>query len=247
MSRANRRVKVAGGDNPAHLARMTTLSRVGELVRQHDPDRFFTTLFAPQPQRDALWALYAFNHELARARETVREPMMALIRLQWWREIVEGARRRHEVADPVRDALDAGALRAPDLLTLIEGREADPPQTPDEWRTHVDATAGALAVAAAHALGADMTEAIRAAGAAYGAAGTLRNRALAGEPKIDLLQQAATDWLADSRIRPIPRRALPAALPAVLARRDLRRARPVRDRGAGDKLAVLRAAALGRI
>ncbi len=231
---------------------MTTLSRVGEFVRQHDPDRFLATLFAPQPQREALFALYALNHELARARETVREPTMALIRLQWWREIVQGARRRHEIADPVRDALDAGALQPADLLAMIEGREAETPQTPAEWRDHVDATAGALAVAAAHALGidslgTDATDPIRAAGNAYGAAGTLRNRALAGQLTIDGLHRAGQDWLAAARRGPIARRAIAAALPAILAARDLRRTRPTAERGLGDKLAMLRAAATGRI
>ena len=38
------------------------------LVRRHDPDRFLTALFAPPDRRDALLTLYAFNHELARAR-----------------------------------------------------------------------------------------------------------------------------------------------------------------------------------
>ena len=108
---------------------MAALSRVGEIVRRHDPDRFFTTLFAPAGRREALWTLYAFNHELAHAREVTREPMMALIRLQWWREVVEGAHRRHEVAEPVRGALDAGALYAPDLLAMVEGREREPPET----------------------------------------------------------------------------------------------------------------------
>jgi 15-cis-phytoene synthase len=59
------------------------------LVRRHDPDRFLTSLFAPPEKRDALLTLYAFNHELARAREAVSEPPLALIRLQWWREVVE--------------------------------------------------------------------------------------------------------------------------------------------------------------
>ena len=35
-------------------------------------------------------------------------PALALIRLQWWREVVEGVRRRHEVATPLGAALDAG-------------------------------------------------------------------------------------------------------------------------------------------
>ncbi len=225
---------------------MTTLSRVGEIVRRHDPDRFYTSLFAPADRREALWALYALNHELARARETVREPMMAMIRLQWWREVVEGARRRHEVAEPLRDAIDAGLLPEADLLAMIEGREADPPETDQDWTDYVDASAGALAQAAGRALGAD-APAIRAAGAAYGAAGIQRNRLLAGEPPIAALATAGHDWLRAARQGVIPRQARAAALPAVFAARDLRRTSPVTQRGLGDKLAVALAAATGRL
>ena len=74
------------------------LSPCAELVRRHDPDRFLTVLFAPPARREALFVLYAFNHELARARAVVSEPMLALIRLQWWREVVQGTAKRHEVA-----------------------------------------------------------------------------------------------------------------------------------------------------
>ena len=82
------RVKPAGV-----RGRTTTLNEaIVALVRRHDPDRFLTALFAPPEKRDALLTLYAFNHELARAREAVSEPPLALIRLQWWREVVEGAR-----------------------------------------------------------------------------------------------------------------------------------------------------------
>src|SRR5438067_12028668 len=71
-------------------------------VRKHDPDRYFSALFAPAEKRPFLFALYAFNHEIARIGETVREPMMGEIRLQWWRETVGSARagepREHDVA-----------------------------------------------------------------------------------------------------------------------------------------------------
>jgi phytoene synthase len=91
------------------------LSPLAGLVRRHDPDRFLTALFAPPERRETLFVLYAFNHELARAREVTSHPTLALLRLQWWREIVEGAERQHEIAAPLRAALAAGAL-APDLL-----------------------------------------------------------------------------------------------------------------------------------
>lgn len=51
-------------------------------VRRFDPDRYFSALFAPADKRPLLFALYAFNHELARVGEVVREPMMGEIRLQ---------------------------------------------------------------------------------------------------------------------------------------------------------------------
>ena len=160
------------------------LSRPGEIVRRHDPDRFLATLFAPADKREALFTLYAFNHELARAREVAREPMMALIRLQWWREVVEGSAKQHEVATPLRQALDASQLRAEDLLPIIDAREAEaePIETIAEWLAYLRASAGGLAVAAGHALvpgAAEHDSPIRELGAAYGLAGTLRNAALA--------------------------------------------------------------------
>ncbi len=54
---------VASSYDPARTA-----SSLAGFVRRYDPDRFLTALFAPPEKREALLALYAFNHELARAR-----------------------------------------------------------------------------------------------------------------------------------------------------------------------------------
>src|SRR3569623_1563592 len=126
-------------------------SSLAGFVRRHDPDRFLTALFAPPAKREALFALYALNHELARARETVSEPPLALIRLQWWREVVEGARRRHEVAAPLGEAIVRDALLPADLLPVIEAREmeAEPAiATLADWRHYVLTGPGGLALAA---------------------------------------------------------------------------------------------------
>src|SRR5277367_141337 len=123
-----------------------------DLVRRHDPDRFLTALFAPPHRRDALLALYAFNHELARAREVASEPPLALIRLQWWREVVEGEAKRHEVATPLTAAIAARKLAPQDLLPLIEARETEVYgdfETIADWRAWLLMGAGGLAVAAA--------------------------------------------------------------------------------------------------
>src|ERR1043166_4968177 len=85
-------------------------SSLADLVRRHDRDRFQTALFAPAARREALLALYAFNNEMARVRETVSEPMLGQIRLQWWREVVSAAfsgeaPRHHLVAEPLTAAI----------------------------------------------------------------------------------------------------------------------------------------------
>ena len=149
-----------------------------DFVRSHDPDRFLTALFAPPDKRGALLALYAFNHELARAREAVTDPAVAMIRLHWWREVVEGTDKRHEVATPLTAAIRAGSLKPADLLALIDAREteADPAiPTLQSWRDYVGGTAGGLAVAAGRLLGAPEPERLRPLGAAYGVAGLLRS------------------------------------------------------------------------
>ena len=247
------------------------LSRPGEITRRHDPDRFLTALFAPAEARETLFTLYAFNHELARAREAAREPAMALVRLQWWREVVEGTRRgggaAHEVAAPLATALDEESLARADLLAMVDGREAEAGEitTLQEWQDYVLATAGAVAVAAARALGAE-EEALataRAYGASYGAAGILRHSAAltasgravlpppgAGDPGAVLATEGRR-WLAEGEAargrEQIPRRALSAVLVATLARRDLRRGVEDRQaRGVADRLAVIAAYVRGR-
>src|SRR3954469_14080801 len=164
-----------GGVNHATTRHMNDV--ITALVRRHDPDRFLTALFAPASRRDALMILYAFNYELARARTVATEIPLALIRLQWWREVVEGELRRHEVATPVADAIAAGTLAADWLLPLIEAREAEAYgefETLADWRVWMMTGVGGLAVAAAAALQAPGPELFRPFGAAYGVAALLR-------------------------------------------------------------------------
>src|SRR4051794_33905271 len=85
-----------------------------EQVRRFDHDRYLCTLFLPGAARADVLALYAFNVEVARIRESVREPMMGQIRLQWWREIIENAPRGDLRNHPVALAL-ASAIRGRSL------------------------------------------------------------------------------------------------------------------------------------
>jgi len=263
------------------------LSAPAALLRRQDPDRFLTALFAPAAHREALMTLYAFNIELARARSATNEPTLALIRLQWWREVVQGAARRHEVASPLRALIDAGRLNAGELLALIEARETEAAGDIADlaaWRGFLLASAGGLAVTAGRLLGAPETACatLRRLGAAYGIAGSLRNvpalarqgrcllpqaelaaagltpEAVIAAPEGPALRPLLHQLAAEGRglLEPLPAPAalggaLAAALPAVLARRDL--ARIARDRptpparGLADRMAVVLAGLRGRL
>ncbi|OYY12706.1 MAG: phytoene/squalene synthase family protein [Rhizobiales bacterium 35-68-8] len=99
------------------------------LARTHDRDRFLAALFAPPPVRRDLCTLYAFNLEVARVREVVREPMPGELRLQWWRDLIEGLGRGevsgHPVAAALLDLLGRTDIPKGALLNLIEARTFD--------------------------------------------------------------------------------------------------------------------------
>jgi len=81
------------------------------LVRDGDPDRYLATLFAPADARPHLFALYAFSLEVARVRDAVREPLAGELRLQWWRDALQGEARGEVRANPVAAALDDTIMR----------------------------------------------------------------------------------------------------------------------------------------
>lgn len=244
------------------------LSPVAALVRRHDRDRYQTALFAPAARREALFALYAFNYEIARVRESVTEPMLGQIRLQWWRESIaaafEGGRvRHHPVAEALTSAIRELALTRAHFDRLLEARETDlddqPPASLAALEQYAEASSGRLVQLALEILRVHDRAAGEAGlyvGIAYSLAGLLRAtlfnvragrqfipadiaarsglseqdyRALRSTPALRSataeLAAAAARHLALARTHraKIPRSALPALLPAVVAQRSLLR------------------------
>lgn len=241
------------------------LSYCADQLRRHDRDRFLTALFAPPAKREDLFALYAFNLEVARVREMVREPMMGLIRLQWWREAIDGiyrgAARRHEVVRPLATAVARNRLSRAHFDRLLDAREADmegtPPATMQMLVDYADGTSGSLVLLALEVLSQDRKGRERAAvtagrqvGIAWSLVGLMRAIPFHARAKRlylpeDLLErtgvrrgdifelrpspaladsvrdvaETARACLAQARAarRAVPRRLLPALLPAVLA------------------------------
>jgi phytoene synthase len=159
------------------------------ILREGDPDRYLATLFAPAPARDKLFALYAFNVELARIGERVSEPDLGKIKLQWWREALARAATGEATASPVADAIGT-LLRAHPQASgpigrLIDAREFDVAVKimPDiaALDDYLDATAGSL-FAAAMTIGDGDANRLQplliAAGRAYGLTGLMRSLAI---------------------------------------------------------------------
>jgi len=105
----------------------TPADQCGRDLRRLDPDRWLTALFAPDALRPGLFALYAFNAEIARARESVSQPMIGQIRLQWWREAWEGIAAGKPRQHPVILALHEHCrdLDQSVVMALIDARERD--------------------------------------------------------------------------------------------------------------------------
>ncbi len=99
------------------------------LVRAGDPDRYFATLFAPAAARPHLFALYAFSLTVARVRDAAGNPMAGEIRLQWWRDALQGEARGDVRANPVaaalEDAIVGRRLGRQPFVDLIDARVFD--------------------------------------------------------------------------------------------------------------------------
>jgi phytoene synthase len=156
------------------------------LVRTEDRDRYLSALFAPADRRKHLFALYAFNIEVARIPELVREPMMGEVRLQWWRDAIEGVAAgdvaRNPVANALLETLSRSDLTKDYLCEMTDARGFDlygePMQTLAQLEAYLDSTSASLMRLATQILnGAETPETSAAAGhcgRAYAIVGLLR-------------------------------------------------------------------------
>ncbi len=157
------------------------------LSRQVDKDRYLSALFAPKEKRRYLFALSAFNFEIARIRDHVSEPMMGEVRLQWWRDAIDskaaGDASRSPIASAIADTIRNFDLPPASLHELIDARTFDlyddPMETLEQLEIYLDSTSGSLMRLAARILtGSESTavsETTTHAGRAYALAGLLRS------------------------------------------------------------------------
>lgn len=155
------------------------------LVDKFDHDRYLTCLYAPEQIRQNLFALYSFNYEISRIRETVSEPMVGEIRLQWWRDALRdifegGPVRNHDVISPLATAIKQHNLPEDMLMSVIDGRAQDlyddSPETSVALEEYLTQTSGNLSCLAVHIAGQDdIGDLAQSLGLAWGYVGVMRS------------------------------------------------------------------------
>ena len=213
------------------------LNACAGIVERGDPLRFRTAMLAPVPQRAALFALYAFNVEVSRAPWVTQESMIAEMRLQWWRDVLEeiasgGTVRRHEVATPLSEVISPDQAKLLDELVAARRWDIyrDPFEDEADLTRYIGQTAGHLMWVAASLMGKADEKAVRQAGYAAGIGAWLRAiPALEAAGRVPLLDgtpdgvvalaHSGLTALAQARAgrSSVPRACAPALLPATAA------------------------------
>ena len=153
-----------------------SIQACAEAVAKGDKLRFKTTMAAPLAAREVLFPMHAFCLEVAKAPWVTQESMIAEMRLQFWRDVLQEkidgkAPRAHEVAAPLASVLDDAAAAA-----------LDPAVTARQWDIYRDphADEAALITYLHQSYALPMHIAARLLGAPEESAKALNSLALAG-------------------------------------------------------------------
>jgi NADH dehydrogenase [ubiquinone] 1 alpha subcomplex assembly factor 6 len=166
------------------------LSELGRQARDRDWERFICALFAPAERRQAVFAILAFNAELARTRSVVTEPILGQMRLQWWRDALDrvfddagNVPAGNPLLAGITDAIHQYHLPRPVIEAMIDARSNDLEDAPHEdleaLLAYAGATSGGVTELTLHALGAyegagpELQDTIRRGGAQLGVAWAL--------------------------------------------------------------------------
>ncbi|CAI3950100.1 Phytoene/squalene synthetase (ERG9) (PDB:3WEK) [Commensalibacter communis] len=137
-------------------------------VQKYNPDYFYCTIFAPLYHRELIFQLLAFHNEVTRAVSlpsswSVAGPMAGFIRLQWWRELIEGKDRTHEIAPFIKESISKELLPTNALLEMIEAKEEELDGIKDwhHWESILMRSAGKVHEVIAQILGVEDSEQLK--------------------------------------------------------------------------------------
>lgn len=224
-----------------------------------DADRLLCARFLPASAQAGGLVLLAFHNELIRVLAPARSaavagPMAGLIRLQWWREVLEKTRPPEHILAPfLLGMMACGQARLATLLRLVHSCEMELTGARDQptWEGMMRDGPGALQRAMGELLGVKdpaILLRLEACGMAYGAGAMLRHWPVLQQSgrfiwpaQQEALRLQGQAWLAALDWPHLPAPFRLAALPAILAKRDLAgTARQAgQPRGLGDRAALM--------
>lgn len=199
--------------------------------------------YAPAAVRTPTLALLAFDTRLAGIVRASHEPMLAQLRLAWWREQLLAADPGWSSGDPLLRILHSWQGRLPALVALVDGWEAMTGDAPLPAEPLLALAQGRGAAFAGLAELAGVPE-HGAAAAELGTSWALADLAvrLSHPDERELARALAAERVSPRRA--LPRRLRPLAVLHGLARRSLRS--EAAHRPAATLLAALRIGLLGR-
>jgi len=107
-----------------------------DTIRRVDPDRWLSSRFVGDAAlRADVIAIYAYDHELARAPKVASNSLLGEIRLTWWREMLDEAYegrhvRHHPTAQALADVIARRQLPREPLEAMIDARYRELDATP---------------------------------------------------------------------------------------------------------------------
>lgn len=155
-------------------------------LKKADPDRYLSVLYAPADKRADLFALYAFNAEIASIRDRIREPLPGEVRIQWWRDVIAAgtvdAAGGHPLATALLQTIERHSLPASAFQNYLDARVFDlyddPMPSRGDLEGYLGETASAIIQLACLILDRDAAQSVANlaghAGCAQGVAGLLQ-------------------------------------------------------------------------
>jgi len=100
-----------------------------DLVKKIDYEHWYSSMFMPGNARKGAMAIRAFNIELANIKNLVSNEQVGMIRLQWWKDVINNLFEGKIVENPVimalGDTLDEFKLTKTWFLRIINARQKD--------------------------------------------------------------------------------------------------------------------------
>ena len=121
---------------------MDVTAHCAAIVRAANRDRYISDLFAPEATRPHLFALHAFDAEVAAIRGKVSDPTLGEMRLEWWRQALRGDHGGSPVAGALAETIVRYGLPIGAFDNLLQARVFDLYDDPMPSLTDLEGYAG---------------------------------------------------------------------------------------------------------